>query len=721
MAEQKVRWPQDATQLTKAEITPDTPLMAADSADEEKLSYITHQQLADSITEIIEINGIEVKPIPGGATEETAVILPAGPAGENRKMVGVTGWFKNSTGPAWEAKEGFDNTNWWDGSTWSLGSELELPKVPIAQVLDPEDTDEAISGKGTSDYLKANYLDNVKAGIKSYNIGDNIAEDLYNKDFSDTTVWARGVLLPDGSIPIPWTQYHTVKYYPVVIGDYICNNQLGSNNMSNLLYDEDFNIVDAYTLKPNADWPMRVNKKGYVRFSVLESQEALHHYCKTQQAYSGSLEDSDIVTKRFASENLLSKDDSNKIKEILPPKMFYKPSRKMNYSAFVDLKLTSGSEKALRDSNGALLDFFITYIRVYGVDGTGSNITNIIQIAKRDPITGVVTMNQNVVASRSIQGDIRDKNGYITVDLAPINNSTLYFSIVIDTTKLRAGVDTVSNLADSLQLDSVYLMINRKLNYVSNNPENGMETGDSLTEFKTIPELIGKNLGIPFLNVGVGGTRMSYHEDATYGALSFYKIAEAINSGDFTAVVNAINTIIPNVSAARQRRLERTRDNLINTDYSKLTMMTVWFGTNDFTVPLVPGESTPPPIGAIDITNIDVMTIVGAMNYGIQLILAVYPQIRIDFITPTFRYFGTQNIDDYVNPIGLKIIDVVDGIKKMAALHHLPCYDMYRNSRFNKFNHSIYYEDTTHFNDAGAIVAANDITSHLKSTYLLNS
>lgn len=180
MAEQNVRWPQDATQLTKAEITPNTPLMAADSADDEKLAFITHEQLADSIAEIIEINGIEVKPIAGGATEATAVVLAAGPAGENRKMAGVTGWFKNATGPAWEAPIENSNVNWWDGSTWSLGSSQPLPEVQPDGSVIAGDTN-AVSGDTV--YKSINPLDTA---INGGNIPFGIMQDISTYNITDT-------------------------------------------------------------------------------------------------------------------------------------------------------------------------------------------------------------------------------------------------------------------------------------------------------------------------------------------------------------------------------------------------------------------------------------------------------------------------------------------------------------------------------------------------------
>jgi len=83
---------------------------------------------------------IQVKTIKGGATSATATILRPGPAGQNRKMEDVQGWFVNgtsaeppvATGTAWEAPAGKKNTNWWNGTAWSLGSSVPLPVTPIS-------------------------------------------------------------------------------------------------------------------------------------------------------------------------------------------------------------------------------------------------------------------------------------------------------------------------------------------------------------------------------------------------------------------------------------------------------------------------------------------------------------------------------------------------------------------------------------------------------------
>jgi len=93
---------------------------------------------------------LELKPITGGATEGTAVLLPIPnplPVNSNRKRSKAIGWYKNATGPAWEAPKGFDNTNWWSYETglWSLGSSVPMLNSPADGVVMPANT-KATSG-----------------------------------------------------------------------------------------------------------------------------------------------------------------------------------------------------------------------------------------------------------------------------------------------------------------------------------------------------------------------------------------------------------------------------------------------------------------------------------------------------------------------------------------------------------------------------------------------
>ncbi|MCS4164471.1 hypothetical protein [Sphingobacterium sp. BIGb0116] len=137
MAEEEgkvIQWPSGADEATDFDF-----LMVG--KDDKPIMKIPKEKL----NEVIVINGEGVKAVAGGATSATPTILRPGPNGQNRKMEDVQGWFVNgtsaeppvATGTAWEAPAGKKNTNWWDGTTWTLGSSVPLPQPSGVPVLNP--------------------------------------------------------------------------------------------------------------------------------------------------------------------------------------------------------------------------------------------------------------------------------------------------------------------------------------------------------------------------------------------------------------------------------------------------------------------------------------------------------------------------------------------------------------------------------------------------------
>ncbi|GAA0883287.1 hypothetical protein GCM10009120_18840 [Sphingobacterium siyangense subsp. cladoniae] len=105
---------------------------------------------------------LELKPIAGGATEATAVLLPVPnplPVNSNRKRTKAIGWYKNATGPAWEAPKDADNVNWWSYETglWSLGSSVPMPKIDTS-TLTPKTEFKALEGNLYGDNTIPVYL-----------------------------------------------------------------------------------------------------------------------------------------------------------------------------------------------------------------------------------------------------------------------------------------------------------------------------------------------------------------------------------------------------------------------------------------------------------------------------------------------------------------------------------------------------------------------------------
>lgn len=121
---------------------------------------------------------IQIKTLKGGATSATATVLAPGPAGSNRKMEDVEGWFVNGTadevpvavGEPWEAEAGNKNTNWWDGiaGTWSLGSSVPLPKTEVSNSFGQR-SDVSISEKKFTDELKVD-VENINS-LTGYGLG----------------------------------------------------------------------------------------------------------------------------------------------------------------------------------------------------------------------------------------------------------------------------------------------------------------------------------------------------------------------------------------------------------------------------------------------------------------------------------------------------------------------------------------------------------------------
>lgn len=143
----KVKWPQDAKPLTGHQIRPDTPIMSADLDNQDDLSFVTFEQLSESVKEIIEITGQEIAPLEGGETSGTALSVPAGPTGEVRTADVASGkWYNFGSG----AVEATTDKRWrayWNGTTWSLVDMGELPNAPVVDNLESESETEALSAK----------------------------------------------------------------------------------------------------------------------------------------------------------------------------------------------------------------------------------------------------------------------------------------------------------------------------------------------------------------------------------------------------------------------------------------------------------------------------------------------------------------------------------------------------------------------------------------------
>src|SRR5690606_5392198 len=87
----------------------------------------------DTAKGIFAIQGSEMEPLVGGTTSGTALVVPNGPAGEQRTAEVSTGkWYDFGSGPV-QASADRRWKSYWSGTAWSLKDMGELP-IPANKI-----------------------------------------------------------------------------------------------------------------------------------------------------------------------------------------------------------------------------------------------------------------------------------------------------------------------------------------------------------------------------------------------------------------------------------------------------------------------------------------------------------------------------------------------------------------------------------------------------------
>lgn len=232
--------------------------------------------------------------------------------------------------------------------------------------------------------------------------------------------------------------------------------------------------------------------------------------------------------------------------------------------------------------------------------------------------------------------------------------------------------------------------------------------GDSIFGNKRPPNDISTALaditGATVYNLGFGGCRMGAHYRSEYDAFSMYRLAEAIAGGDFS-VQDAVD--VSSVSDMPSYFTE-TRDLLKSIDWDKVDIVTIAYGTNDFT-----GGNT-----LDDAENFGDYAY--SLRYSIETLLTAYPHLKIFVCGQTYRFwFNDSGEFDYDSDTYTykdhKLTDFVAKTAEVCAEYHLPFIDNYDGLGINKFNRGQYFpaDDGTHHNAAGARLIAEHMAREL--------
>lgn len=585
--------------------------------------------------------------------------VPLSPANPSPTIVG---WYKptisSDSGTDYPnagnltALNGYDTLFFFDGTNW-VKSEVKLPDASINYIKSKVNGVQGMFSKETTTDLSGFIEISLIEGNETI---DN--RDLYvvffrtkTHDSSSTTIFQIG---------------------EKVSGDVGVNKNLVSSYISTT-NDADSNGMISFETAPEND--------SGLKFSVVLNMNKFVHGVDT---------DVDLVDRIQLNKHYYAA----KNKEIREFPIFRKVKTLLDKSCIIDIKAYNSSIEDYKNSDGSWKELFITFMRFKNLDGVGTSIVTVTQ-----KVGGVINSGGDVATASLNLAE--DADGLISMDLKPWNNSNIFLSILIDTKKLRANVDTGNIFTDQIQLSTPYL-VNQLKSATSTNQL--VSFGDSVTEMRNYPELVGQKLGYKSYNVGIGGTTLGKNNSSYYTRINFPNLVKAVVTNDWADVDAAVDYIKNNEGDDNTAIIARLK----SIDFNKITTVTVFYGTNDFT-----GSNT---IGAISLTNEDIATTIGGLNKGVKDLLTAFPHLKLFIITPYHRFIDsglTQDSDLVPNSAGKYLIEYVDAIKQISALNHLPCFDFYRSGQFSKYNHALYFDDGVHQNDLGNKIITAEIAKFI--------
>lgn len=220
-----------------------------------------------------------------------------------------------------------------------------------------------------------------------------------------------------------------------------------------------------------------------------------------------------------------------------------------------------------------------------------------------------------------------------------------------------------------------------------------------------VSTFLADNTGATVYNCAFGGCRMGVH-NGHWDAFSMYRLAYSIANNDYSVQDDAIN-YDDRVSYA-----EEPLALIKSIDFEKLDILTISYGTNDYT-----GNN---PIDNTD-NPLDTSTVCGALRYSIETLLTAYPNLRIFVLLPTYRFWMdsanayTDDAFNHTNNLGKTLVEYNEAIAETAKAYNVPVIDNFAELGINKFNRQQYFPvtDGTHHNENGRKLLAKHIAAKL--------
>lgn len=234
--------------------------------------------------------------------------------------------------------------------------------------------------------------------------------------------------------------------------------------------------------------------------------------------------------------------------------------------------------------------------------------------------------------------------------------------------------------------------------------------GDSIMgkerDTTTVPSVISEITGLSIYNAAFGGScassnnfdnRYSFHEDS----LNLCMLQDAIVQQDFGVQF----ADLPN-NPYQADYFPKTLQGLSEIDFSKVKVLVIEHGTNDYTAGRVLDNAEDPE---------DIYTFGGALRLTITNLQEAYPQLKIVLVTPDFCWVSGYD-DCTVQDFGHGTMeDYVDLELDIADAYGIDVIDVFHNVGFNADNIIGYTEDGLHLNEEGRTIYGTYIGEQLNA------
>ncbi len=230
--------------------------------------------------------------------------------------------------------------------------------------------------------------------------------------------------------------------------------------------------------------------------------------------------------------------------------------------------------------------------------------------------------------------------------------------------------------------------------------------GDSIFGNFRAPEDISSYLadmtGATVYNVGFGGCRMGKHVLPQFDRFGMYRLADAVTARDFSLQDESFG--YEPIGEALPAYFKGSLEILKSIDFSKVDIITIAYGTNDFT-----GEVP------LDGDKYDTDTFGGAMRYSLEKLIKAFPHINIAVCSQLYRFWwnedGTVKGDsDTIDSDGRFLKIFLEKTKEIADGYGLYYIDNYNYTGINAATRSYCFggRDSTHPIEYGRrLIAAN--------------